>query len=203
MKKLLRRAGRVFGIKPKRERLPDYIKVGRHTYGVTRNSFHGLSPQVPVEIGNFCSIATDARIVCLAGHPTDLASTFPFRTRMLHPERGNQDAVSRGPVRIGHDVWIGAGALILDGLTIGTGAVVAANAVVTRDVEPYAIVGGNPAKLLRPRFEPGIIEALLEIGWWEWPDETIRRFEPYFYGDVEDFIAEARKEAAAGGSSAR
>lgn len=198
MKKLLRRIGRHFGIVPKRERLPDYVRVGRHTYGVTRNTFLGLSPTVPVEIGNFCSFATDANIVCLAGHPTDLPSTFPLRTKMLHPEQGNRDAVARGSVHIGHDVWVGTGALIMDGVSIGTGAVVAAKAVVTRDVEPYAIVGGNPARLLRHRFEPDVIEALLEIAWWNWPDETIRAFESHFYGDVSAFIEAARTVKSAG-----
>jgi len=193
MKRMLRR---LFGIRPKRERLPDYVRIGRHTYGVSRNTFHGLSPRVPVEIGNFCSVATDARIVCLAGHPTELPSTYPFRTLMFNPRGGNQDAVCRGPVRIGHDVWIGAAALILDGVSIGSGAVVAAGAVVTRDVEPYAIVGGNPARLLRHRFAPEIVEALLDIRWWDWPDDRIRRFEPYLYGDVATFIAAARREQA-------
>lgn len=193
LKRILRR---LFGIRPKRERLPDYIRVGRGTYGVTRNTFHGLSSRVSVEIGNFCSIATDARIVCLAGHPTDLPSTYPFRTLMFNPRAGNQDAVCRGPVRIGHDVWIGTAALILDGVSIGSGAVIAAGAVVTKDVEPYAIVGGNPARVVRHRFPPDVVEALLEIAWWNWPDERIRRFEPHLYGDVAAFIAAARQEQA-------
>lgn len=189
MKRWLRR---LFGIKPRRERLPASIRVGRGTYGVTRNTFHGLSDQVPVEIGNFCSIATDARIFCLAGHPTHLASTYPLRSLLFNPAGGNQDAVCRGPVRIGHDVWIGAGALVMDGVTIGSGAVVAAGAVVTKDVEPYAIVGGNPARVIRHRFAPHIVAALLEIKWWDWPDERIRAFEPLFYGDIEAFVAAAR-----------
>lgn len=189
MKRLLRR---LLGLKPRREKLPDYVQVGRGTYGITRNTFHGLSPKVPVEIGNFCSVATDARIFCLAGHPTGLPSTYPFRTLMLNPAGGNQDAVTRGPVRIGHDVWIGGAALILDGVTIGSGAVVGAGAVVTRDVPPYAIMAGNPARLVRHRFAPEIVTALLEIAWWDWPDEKIRDFEPYFYGDIGAFISAAR-----------
>jgi acetyltransferase-like isoleucine patch superfamily enzyme len=199
MNRLLRR---LFGIKPKRERLPAYIRVGRGTYGVSRNTFHGLSPKVPVEIGNFCSIATDARVVCLAGHRTDLPSTYPFRTLAFNPQGGNQDAVCRGAVCIGHDVWIGAAAIILDGVTIGNGAVIAAGAVVTKDVDAYAIVGGNPAKELRRRFAAEDIEALLEIAWWDWPDETIRRFEPFFYGDIKAFITAARQMTAEGSGSA-
>lgn len=191
MKRALRR---LLGLKPRRDKLPDYIRVGRGTYGVSRNTFHGLSPEVPVEFGNYCSVATDARIFCLAGHPTHLASTYPFRTLLTRPAGGNQDAVSRGPVRIGHDVWIGAAALILDGITIGSGAVVAAGAVVTRDVPPYAIVGGNPARVIRHRFPPEIIAALLDIAWWDWPEERIRAFEPHFYGPVEAFVAAARAE---------
>lgn len=199
MKRLLRR---LLGIKPRRERLPGYIAIGRGTYGVSRNTFHGLSPKAPVEIGNFCSIATDARIFCQAGHPTHLPSTFPFRTLMTNPAGGNQDAVTRGPVRIGHDVWIGAAALVLDGVTIGTGAVVAAGAVVTRDVPPYAIVAGNPARIIRHRFPPEIVAELLEIAWWEWPDEKIRAFEPHFYGDIESFVAAARQNATQSTSEA-
>ncbi len=188
MKKALRR---LLGLKPRREKLPPWVRVGRGTYGVSRNTFHGLSDKVPVEIGNFCSIATDARIFCLAGHRTDLPSTYPFRTLLFNPAGGNQDAVSRGPVRIGNDVWIGAAALVLDGVTIGDGAVVAAGAVVTRDVPPYAIVAGNPARIIRHRLPPEIIAALLDIRWWEWPDQRIRDFEPHFYGDVVDFVAAA------------
>ncbi|MGE5548217.1 MAG: CatB-related O-acetyltransferase [Solirubrobacterales bacterium] len=190
MKRFVRR---LLGLKPREKKLPDHIRVGRGTYGVSRAMFHGISPKVPVEIGNFCSIAHDARIFCLVGHPTDLPTTYPLRTLLLHPDKGNQDAVARGPVRIGHDVWIGSEAVIMDGVTIGNGAVVAARAVVTKDVPPYAIVGGNPARVIRHRFAPEIVAALLEIEWWFWPDERIREFESFFYGDVESFVAAAQR----------
>lgn len=189
---MIRKIRRLLGIKRRRDRLPDYVKVGRGTYGVTRNTFQGLSPAAPVEIGNFCSIAGDAQIFCLAGHPTHLASTFPFRT-MLWGTGENRDAVAAGPVVIGHDVWVGARALIMNGVTIGDGAIVAAGAVVTRDVPPYAIVGGSPARLIRFRFSSDIVERLRALEWWHWPDERIRAFEGYFYGPVEEFLAAAER----------
>jgi virginiamycin A acetyltransferase len=82
-------------------------------------------------------------------------------------------APSRGDTVIGHDVWLGYSALVLPGVTIGHGAVVAAASVVSRDVPPYAIVAGNPARVVRPRFEEEDIERLLRIAWWNWPIELI------------------------------
>jgi hypothetical protein len=81
-------------------------------------------------------------------------------------------------VVIGSDVWIGTDAMVLSGVSIGHGAIVAARAVVTRDVPPYAIVAGVPAKVVRWRFEPAVIERLLKVAWWEWDDERIRQFVP-------------------------
>ena len=77
------------------------------------------------------------------------------------------------PVTIGHDVWIGHGAVIMPGITIGHGAVIGANAVVTRDVEPYMVVAGVPAKVLRPRFDPSVVERLLVLQWWDWTEDRI------------------------------
>ena len=79
------------------------------------------------------------------------------------------------PVTIGNDVWIGAGAIILDGVTIGDGAVIAAGAVVVRDVEPYSIVGGVPAKLIRNRFNEETMRLLFQIKWWDWPLDTLKQ----------------------------
>lgn len=114
-------------------------------------------------IGRFCSIGSD----CVIGqekytHPTSWVSTHPFQYE-------NTPLQYEAPVTLttlGHDVWIGRSATILEGVTIGTGAIIATNAVVTKDVPPYAIVGGNPAKIIRYRHSPEIIERLLKSEWW-------------------------------------
>lgn len=121
-------------------------------------------------IGKFCSIGPGVR--CGLGvHPTDFVSTHPmFFSPKQQAGRTFADREyfqENRPVRLGHDVWIGANSIIVDGVSIGHGAIVAAGAVVTKDVEPYAIVGGVPAKLIRFRFSPDKIERLLASGWWD------------------------------------
>ncbi len=187
-----RRLRERLGLRPKGLRVPEFVSIGRHSYGMTSGSFARPTAEAPISIGNFCSIGPDALIFGAADHPLQLPSTFPFRARLLAPQEPNRDAVTRGPVSIGHDVWIGARAIILSGVSIGHGAVVGAGAVVARDVPPYAVVAGNPATILRHRFGPEIVAALLEIAWWHWPDEKIAAAEALFYGDIEAFIAAAR-----------
>ncbi|HEY9080122.1 CatB-related O-acetyltransferase [Magnetovibrio sp.] len=191
MSKLMRKLKRLFGGKRSRDILPDYVSIGRGTYGLDRNAFQGLSPDAPISIGNFCSFGFGVVIFSKADHPLDLPSTYPLRTMLLHPGHGDQDAVSKGGVTIGHDVWVGARAMILSGVTIGNGAVIGAGAVVAKDVEPYAIVVGNPAKVVRKRFSAPQIAALEKTQWWNWPDDKIRAFESRFYGDIESFIKAA------------
>lgn len=175
----------------KAEGWPAHVSVGRDTYGLSKRNFVQPHPSAPISVGAFCSIGPEVLIFGRADHPTNLASTYPFRTKLLRPDAGNADAITKGPVRIGNDVWIGARAMILSGVTIGDGAIVAAGAVVARDVPAYGIVAGNPAKLIKHRFAPEIVTALLEIRWWDWPDEKIRAFEAEFYGPIEAFIARA------------
>jgi len=170
------------------------VTVGRGTYGVKLKSFHSLNPDASVTIGNFCSIALEVLIFSKADLPVNLPSTYPFKTLLLYPERGNQDAITKGEVIIGHDVWIGARAMILSGVTIGNSAVIGAGAVVANDVPPYAIVLGNPGKIAKFRFSEMQIDALQEIAWWDWPDQKIRSFEASFYGDIDEFIANAKKQ---------
>lgn len=169
-------------------RLPAHVEIGRHSYGASARSFVRPTADAPITIGNFCSIGPEVLIFGQADHPTDLPSTYPFRTLLFAPEAGNRDAVTRGGVAIGSDVWIGARAMILSGVSIGHGAVIGAGAVVTRDVPPYAIAVGNPARVVRHRFAPDIVARLLATRWWEWPDDRIRDLDAVFYGPVEAFL---------------
>ena len=192
MSKFLNKIARVFGGKKSRDILPDYVNIGRSTYGVDRNTIQGLSDDAPVSVGNFCSFGLEVLIFSKADHALDRPSTFPLRSLVLHPGQGNQDAVTKGGVTIGHDVWVGARAMILSGVTIGNGAVIGAGAVVAKDVPAYAVVVGNPGTVVKYRFSKAQIEALQSIAWWDWPDEKIRAFEPQFYGDIDGFIAKTK-----------
>lgn len=124
-------------------------------------------------IGRFCQFAHGTTfITSSANHPMEGFSTYPFKvfdpaTMMDYLDLPFRDTV------VGNDVWIGHGAVVMPGVTIGDGAIVAAGSVVTRDVAPYTIVGGNPATPIRRRFDNATIEALLAIRWWDWPTETI------------------------------
>jgi len=126
-------------------------------------------------IGRFVQIAHGVRfITSSANHPMDGFTTYPFRVFDLAATGGYVDLPFKDTL-IGHDVWLGHGALVMPGVTIGSGAIVAAGAVVTRDVEPYTIVGGNPAAPIRKRFGDDVISALLDIAWWDWDPERIER----------------------------
>jgi hypothetical protein len=128
-------------------------------------------------------------IVLLSGeHDTSKVTVFPLKKRLQRQEADNFEVKSKGPVIVGNDVWVGAGAIILSGVKIGSGAIVGAGAVVVNDVPPYAIVAGNPARIIKFRFTQEQIEKLLKIGWWDWEESKIRENIDYFYRDVESFI---------------
>ncbi|NJB67955.1 chloramphenicol O-acetyltransferase type B [Desulfobaculum xiamenense] len=126
-------------------------------------------------IGSFCSIGSGASFIMAGnqGHRLDWAATFPFHY-MPDLAEARDGWKPSGDTVIGNDVWIGTEAIIMPGVHIGDGAVVGSRAVVTKNVEPYAIVGGNPACLIRHRFDEEKRRMLLEIAWWNWDDETIR-----------------------------
>jgi acetyltransferase-like isoleucine patch superfamily enzyme len=186
-----------------------FVEIGRHSYGIRPGTIIGATEKSPVSIGNFCSVAGGVQILAHVGHPIDLVSTYPFRSllfpRTKHqappPGRLNHDSVTRGPIRIGHDVWIGHNAMILSGVTIGTGAVIGAGAIVTKDVPPYAIAVGVPAKTIRYRFEKAAISALLKSQWWELPDDVLEKMDAALYSrDIKAFIeavARQRKKTSA------
>ncbi|PZN96642.1 MAG: chloramphenicol acetyltransferase [Hyphomicrobiales bacterium] len=130
-------------------------------------------------IGKFCSIAAMTRINP-GNHPMQRASQSHFTYRAsAYFDDAEDDAAffdwrRSTPVTIGHDVWIGHGAIILPGRNIGTGAVVAGGAIVTKDVAPYTIVAGNPARVIRPRFPPDIAQRLMALAWWDWEHTHLR-----------------------------
>ncbi|UTH72638.1 CatB-related O-acetyltransferase [Chromobacterium sp. IIBBL 290-4] len=126
-----------------------------------------------LKIGKFCSIAHGARIFLGGNHRTDWISTYPFPGNFPELDYIKGHRSTKGDVTIGNDVWIGSCATIMSGITIGHGAVIAAESVVTKDVPPYAIVAGNPAKIIRYRFNTEEINKLLNIAWWNWPIEAI------------------------------
>ncbi len=146
-------------------------------------------------IGKFCSLACGARFLFnSANHTLGSLSTYPFPIFWGEEWGIDKSEVAsawdnRGDIVVGNDVWIGYEAVVMAGVTIGDGAIVASRAVVTRDVPPYAIVGGVPAKVIKYRFDPATVESLLRIKWWEWPAERIRRALPLIRGGKAEELA--------------
>ena len=169
--------------------------IGAHSYGrpmiVDEQSANLI-------IGRYCSIAAFSTIV-LGNHTTTTATTYPFA--LLHeywPHAmagiGLVDHVGRDVV-IGHDVWIGISAVVLPGTVVGHGAIIAANAVARGAVPPYAIIAGNPGRVIRYRFNDATIARLLAIAWWDWPDEKVDRFIPLLLDpDIDRFLAAAEAD---------
>lgn len=162
------------------------ISVGEHTYGLRRECFFSYHPEDRVVIGKFCSIADGVKFV-FGNHATDRVATFPLRA-LFFGGKPFEDSLSKGNITIGHDVWIGADALILSGVSIGHGSIVAAGSVVSKNVAPYTVVGGVPARPIKKRLSDSQIKSLLEIQWWNWPLEKIRAEEKTFYKPVDEFI---------------
>ena len=176
------------------------ILVGRFSY--YSGYYHGhsfdecaryLLPDEGVDrllIGSFCSIGSGATFIMAGnqGHRHDWITTFPFYWMPDVPtfsgaENGFEPA---GDTVIGNDVWIGSEAVVMPGITIGDGAVIGTRAVVTRDVAPYSIVGGNPAKEIRKRFDEDLVDLLLELRWWDWSEDQLNAAMPLLTsGDIQ------------------
>lgn len=161
---------------------------GDYSYVVNDSSL------IYTRVGKFCSIAAHTRLNP-GNHPLDRAALHHFTYRTSSYQLGDEDDAAffdwrRGhPVTLGHDVWIGHGAIVLPGVTIGDGAAIAAGAVVSRDVAPFTVVAGVPARPLRRRFEPRTCDRLQALAWWDWSRERLREALPDFRAlEIEAFL---------------
>lgn len=174
----------------------DLVEVGRGTFGKKTICFWDASTRV--KIGKFCSLG-GVTIMLGGEHRTEWATTYPFSVlwREGHPFPGHPK--TKGNIYIGNDVWIGMHSLILSGVKIGDGAIINPYSVVTKDVPPYTIVAGNPAKFVKYRFDRPTIDKLLAIAWWDWPDSEIIKALPYMLSDdIDKFIkyCESRNDSS-------
>lgn len=173
------------------ERYPQY-QIGRGTYGgLTVRSW---GEDVAFSVGNYTSIAAGVKVFLGGEHRTDWVTTFPFNVQWESARQHTGHPKTKGNVLIGNDVWIGTEALIFSGVTIGDGAVIGARAVVTRDVAPYTVVVGSPARIVKHRFPAQVIERLLAVKWWDWHEAQIEKAMPDLLSNqIELFLEKAER----------
>lgn len=147
------------------------------------------APGEGVDIGKYCSIADNVTFLCGGAHRSSLVSTYPWDVKLLGKDDKESRTYKSSPrTHVGHDVWIASHATIMPGLRIGTGAIVQAWSVVFDDVPPYAVVRGNPAKIIRYRHRDWVREGLLNSQWWDWPEDIIRARVNELYASPESFV---------------
>jgi acetyltransferase-like isoleucine patch superfamily enzyme len=156
----------------------DVLNVGSFSYGTSNLRILFRDSGEKVTVGKFCSIAKDVTILLGGGHRHDWITTYPFghvAQNHFGTDQSHGHPTTKGSVTIGNDVWIGNGATIMSGVNIGDGAVIAANSHIVNDIPPYGIVGGNPGKLIKLRFEEETIARLMDIKWWDFPIDEVNR----------------------------
>ncbi|WP_175990106.1 CatB-related O-acetyltransferase [Bacillus sp. Marseille-Q1617] len=159
----------------------EVVDVGNYTYGTLNISYFG-SEDEKLDIGNLVSIGGNVLFMLGGNHQYNTLTTYPFKVKVLMEK---SEALTKGPIIIEDDVWIGNNVIILSGIKIGKGAIIAAGSVITRDVEPYSIVGGNPASLIKYRFEKSLRDKLIEIDLGEIDDQLIQENLDLFYTPVD------------------
>ena len=157
------------------------VKIGKHTYGEINAITYPCDGSL-LRIGSFCSITSATTFLLGGEHIINNISTFPFKE---HVVGSGIDTLSKGAIIVSDDVWIGYGAIVLSGVHIGQGAVVAAGAVVTKDVPPYAVVGGIPAKVIKYRFEQPVIDYMLTLDYSALSEDLIREHVDDLYTEID------------------
>lgn len=165
------------------------LTMGAHSY--TAPTVHLYAgDKARVRIGAYTAIANDVHVLPGGNHHLDTVASFPLRQVLGLRGVADEQHPGKGDVEIGSDVWIGLGARIVGAVTVGHGAVIAAWSTVTKDVAPYTVVAGNPARPVRRRFDDATIAALLRIAWWDWPEDVVRRRAAELGArDIEAFVA--------------
>lgn len=158
------------------------VSIGRNTSLWGPDADVVSSAQHPVSIGSFCSIARNVSIQTY-NHNARKATTY-FIGKNFFREKWENEEVGKGGVTIGNDVWIGTQSVVLGGISVGDGAVIAANSLVNKDVPPYAIVAGSPAKIIGYRFDDELIAKLLKLQWWNWTDDQLRANKSFFENEL-------------------
>jgi virginiamycin A acetyltransferase len=158
------------------------VQVGHYSYGMLNVQSLYVQPNEKLIIGNFVSIAPGATFLLGMNHQMNTITTYPLYSRFIAYDK--KDSLSNGEIIIEDEVWIGTNALILSGLTVGKGAIIAAGSIVTKDVPPYSIYGGNPAKLIKYRFSEDIIAELLSFNLMEVSIEKIKKNIDLFYSEI-------------------
>ncbi len=182
------------------------IPFGRHSYG-PQPELLGFMPWLAKiargsRVGNFCALSSGIKFSFLGKHNYRWVSTYPFynffdawefEDKVWHKGVPDETAIEAQPIIIENDVWVASNVLIKEGIRVGNGAVIAMGSLVTKDVPPYALVGGNPAKVIKFRFTKEQIAALETIAWWNWTDKEIKKAVPLLLSeDVEALISYAK-----------
>ena len=154
------------------------LEVGCYTYGLPDVRHFDDKPKL--KIGNFCSIAPGVIIILGGYHFVDRLTTYPLS--IIFNTSNSDDRYHKGDIEIGNDVWLSTGCTILSGVKIGDGAVIAAGAVISKDVEPYTVVAGNPQRVVKKRFSDKDIKRLLKIKWWDWDIDKIKTHKDLLIG---------------------
>ena len=168
------------------------VFIDDYTYGMPEVITWDNSTKL--KIGKFCSLASNIYILAGGEHRSDWISTYPFNCLIDDFDYIKGHPSTKGDIIIGNDVWIGDSVKILSGVHIGDGAIIGTASVVTKDIPPYAIAAGNPAKIIRYRFDEDTIEELLDIKWWNFREKDIIKIVPLLQSnDIQKFLKECRK----------